>query len=155
MKLMRMFLFCAFSFVSITPSFAVEVANCGASNGHAFYPKIGLGAKSATSGKWTEDGISKGRFTLTLSDEKAFDLLFIDAFGTIVSAANDGGQVIFLGKADNAVSVLVLYQGVSSESYTFFRNIDGIAKMMWTQNKYGTAIPKISAFTATCSYLAF
>ncbi|HUU67158.1 MAG TPA: hypothetical protein VMW57_07745 [Methyloceanibacter sp.] len=69
--------------------FAREIATCGASRGYGYYPKAGLGAFSDDAGKWGEDSISSGKFTLSQTSEKEFDLLITDASGRVFSAKQD------------------------------------------------------------------
>ena len=133
---------------------AADIAHCGASEGYAYYPKFGLGANDEK-GEWTKDGISNGQFSISGSDNGDFDLLFKDTSGEIYSARADGGKIIPLGKTETSLSLLVVYPNKTSETYTVYRTIEGKAEMMWTQNKYNTLIPKVAAFVATCSYLAF
>lgn len=134
-----------------------EIATCGASRGYGYYPKAGLAALTGEAGEWAEDKISAGKFTLTQTSEKEFDLLLTDASGRVFSAKQDGGHVILAGAAQGAVSVIVLYPATTVvETYTFFRNADGKAEAMWTSNKGGGAkIMKITAMQADCSFFAY
>jgi hypothetical protein len=157
----RLGVFVAASMLLIT-SMAVaevgrEIATCGKSSGYGYYPKAGLAAANNDAGKWIEDAISGGKFTLTQTSEKEFDLLITDTSGRVFSATQDGGVVFLSGAANGAVSVVVSYPATTvTETYTFFRTADGKAEAMWTSNKGGGApIMKVTAFRADCSFFAF
>jgi hypothetical protein len=81
-----------------------------------------------------------------------FDLVFADATGAVISATNDGGQVTRVGQTDEAITVVVNYPGVTVETWTFIKSRNG-PEVIWSSNKYGTAMPKIAAFRAPCSLL--
>lgn len=140
-----------------TGAFARNVAICGASQGYGFYPKVGLAAADqagewqGTLG-WQTDGIKDGRFTLTQIAKDKFDLLVIDTTGAIYSATQDDATVILIGVTDKSLSIVVTYPNTYVETYTFLRNDDGQAEVMWTSNKWGTIIPKVGAYRASCSF---
>jgi hypothetical protein len=127
---------------------AKEIATCGASDGTGYYPAFG---------KWTDDKISDGKFTLTQTSEKEFDLLFVDARGSSFSAKQAGGAVILTGEANNAISIVVIHPSTTvTETYTFFRNADGNAQAIWTSNKGGGApVMKVAAYRSNCSFFAY
>lgn len=105
--------------------FGGEIATCGRSSGYGYYPKAGLTANNAPR-KWVEDAISGGKFTLTQTSEKEFDLLITDTSGRVFSAKQDGGVVVLE------------------------------AEVMWTSNKGGGApVMKVAAYRADCSFFAF
>lgn len=134
---------------------ATDIAQCGASEGYAYYPKFGLSAKDTDSGKWGKDRISNGQFSISVTDNGEFDLQFKDTSGGIYSTRAEGGKIVHLGKSEASLSLLVVYPNKTSETYTVYRTVDGNAEVMWTQNKFNTLIPKVAAFVASCSYLAF
>jgi len=134
---------------------ASDIAICGASEGYSYYPKIGLGAADANAGEWSEDRISNGRFTATLAEDKSFDIIVLDATGGVFSSRAVGAVVELVGKTDETLTLLVIYPGKTIETYTFLRNADGQAEVMWTVNKFGTLIPKAASYQAACSFLAF
>jgi len=144
-------------FPFLDAALAEDIATCGKSHGYGFYPKVGLGALSDDSGKWVEDGISSGKFTLTRIGGKEFDIHVTDASGRIFSSKQDGAHVIVSGPAKGAVSAVVIYPSSTvTETCTFYRNEDGKAKAMWTANKGGGApVMKVTAFIADCSFFAF
>jgi len=133
---------------------AADIAVCGASKGYGYYPKIGLAASDASAGEWSEDGISNGRLTATRANDNSYDIIILDSSDSMFSARADGAAVELFGKTDKTLTLLVIYPKLI-ETYTFLRNVDGQAEVMWTQNKHGTLIPKVSAFQAPCSFLEF
>lgn len=136
-----------------TAALSANIADCGASTGYGFYPKAGLAASQPDGGKWTPDGISGGRLSLT-ENEGEFDLLVSDSLGgRIFSSKQEGSKVIVVGSGDKSLSVVVA-SPLLMETYTFLRNEDGQAEVMWTSNKWGTPIPKVGAYRADCSFFA-
>jgi hypothetical protein len=113
----------------------------------AFIPKLDF-----QPGKWTNDTISGGRFSLTENDGD-FDLLVADSLGRIFSSKQEGAKIIVMNSSDKSLTVLVAYPKLV-ETYTFLRNEDGQAEAIWTTNKWGTPIPKVAAFRAACSFFA-
>jgi hypothetical protein len=134
---------------------AKDIAQCGKSKGYAFYPKYGYASTQKDVGKWIADGISKGRFTISLLDNGKYDVLFVDSNGGITSSVRDSGIVILVGKTKNSLSLMVSYPNISVETYSVYLTVDGKAEMMWTQNKYGATIPKVAAFSSSCDFLSF
>jgi hypothetical protein len=55
------------------------------------------------------------------------------------------------------MTLLVSYPASTvTETYTFFRNVDGNAEAMWTSNKGGGApIMKVGVYRADCSFFAY
>ena len=128
-------------------AFAKDIAICGASEGYGYYPNVGLGKP----GEWVRDGIKEGRFTLTRVGDR-FDLLFTDATGAVISATNDGGSVVQIGRNEEAIAVIVIYPGATVETFTFFKSQDG-NEAIWSTNRYGVLKPKLTTFRAPCSFL--
>ena len=138
---------------SMTATFAGNIATCGESAGYGFYPKAGLAASQPESGKWMPDAIGNGRMSLTETGGE-FDLLISDFLGgRIYSSKQEGATVIVTGTGDKSLSVVVAYRNLV-ETYTFLRNEEGQAEVMWTVNKWGTPIPKVGAYRADCSFFA-
>ena len=133
-----------------------DIAICGASQGHGYYPAAGLAGIQQKTGEWHDDAIVAGNFTLTKISENDFDLLVSDATGRVTSAKQEGATLNLFGAlGDNGVSVIVNYGNVV-ETYTFFRNVEGKAEAMWTSNKGGGAlIMKVGVYRADCSFFAY
>jgi hypothetical protein len=130
------------------------MASCGASDGQAYYPKFGLAALSKDHrAEWTSDTIGNGRISLSETDGE-FDILVSDTVGgRVFSSRQEGAKVIVTDLGDKSISLLVAYP-LLVETYTFFRNAEGQAEVMWTSNKWGTPIPKVGAYRAACSFFA-
>ena len=75
-----------------------DIAICGESEGYSYFPNAGLLALSSPkyAGKWIEDAISPGRFTLSTGVGDKLDLFFTDASGAVGSATSNGAQVQFV-----------------------------------------------------------
>jgi hypothetical protein len=133
-----------------------DIAICGASQGHGYYPAAGLAAIKQKKGEWHDDAIVAGSFTLTKIGEDGFDLLVSDATGRVFTAKQDGASVELFGvPTDEGVSVIVNY-GKVVETYTFFRNAEGNGEAMWTSNKGGgNPIMKVGVYRADCSFFAY
>lgn len=136
---------------------AATLAACGPQKGHAYFPAAGAVPEGEDG--WTEDQVSAGSTTLTMSDNGELDILFKDSRDEIVSSRNDGGRVILLRKSSNEMAVLVAYpEGAqAAEIYAFVRQTDGKAKMLLLSSKGLTApvaIPKAGVYVADCSTLA-
>ncbi len=130
---------------------AREIAVCGESEGHSFYPKLGL--SSANEDRWIPDRITGGRITLTETSKGEHDIFYANATGAAGSAKNDGAMVTTLGSVGDSLGVLVAYPDTGQiESYAFIVNADGKAEVMWTVNRYGPLVRKVSAFKANCSF---
>jgi hypothetical protein len=136
--LILLFSCCGFS------AMAETLATCGASSGHAYYLEQGLVSRKDAG--WAEDKISQGSFSLVKNGE-ALDILYKDSTGKLASSVSDGGRVIFLGANASNASVLVSYEGVSTEIYTF----DFVNKVsVWSQHKYGALVNKGATYFAKC-----
>ena len=136
-----------------TPILAKDIAVCGASEGYGYYPRKGLTSDDPDAGKWVEDGISNGRMTLITTANDALDLLVADSTGAVYSTINDGGTVIPIGRSNEMLSVIIVYElGGTVETYTFLNSVSG-PEVIWSSNKFGTLILKIAAFRAPCSFI--
>ncbi len=125
---------------------AETLFTCGASSGYGYFPPGGL-VPEADAG-WQEDAISSGSFSLVTLEDGSADIVFSDTRGTY-STRGDGGQVVVTYTAPDAIQVVTFYTETGvTETYTFM--ID-LKLLMWTQSKAGTPVPKIAAFTASCS----
>jgi hypothetical protein len=126
-----------------------ELATCGGSDGYVYFPKSGAMASSDDGGKWLTDKISAGKFTFTRQGDK-FDILYVDATGSVTSTTADGGKVIAVGRTKNSLALVVNYSGASVETYMLTNSANG-PEVVWTQMKYRSAILKIAAFRAACT----
>ena len=148
------YLFAAAVMASATTVSAATIAACGSQKGRAYYPAAGFVSKKDSG--WSEDQISKGSTTLTRDAKGAFDVLYVDARGKIISARDDGGVVEPLRRSQNEVSVLVYYPdgGGTTEIYSFVREVDGKTKMLQLSSKGVVSplnIPKAGVYVADCN----
>jgi hypothetical protein len=132
---------------------AGTIAACGPQKGYAYYPAAGLVPKGKDG--WTEDQISAGSTTLTQNEKGEYDILFRDARGEIISARNDGGEVIPLRRSSTEITVLTAYPNGdrAAEIYSFVREVDGRAKMLMLSSKGTTMMPKAGVYIASCANL--
>lgn len=116
--------------------------NCGASKGWAYYFPNALGVAEG----WTEDGISKGAFTLTVDENGKADMLVKDAAG-MMSMTAEGFNVSIVDVSGSYITVLANYPGAAKEMYTF--DVAG-KKAVWSQHKFGMPIDKAQTMIADC-----
>ena len=126
------------------------IAECGASQGHAFYlrgPMVPVDQAG-----WTEDGLSNGQFIFSINDGKP-QIIFRDAVG-MRDAESDGATVVLL-HADPAAglySVLLVYgQTGTVENYAFRLASDGSSEAVWSSVRIGGMIQKGAVMHALCS----
>ena len=110
-------LLCLLSLVA--PSvFAEGVAvTCGASTGYSYYFEGGLITDKNVG--FTEDGITNGQFTLTLTDKSEADVLFKDATGDLQSASGQGAQVMSIPTSGGGLNWLIMHVDGTLEVYAF------------------------------------
>jgi hypothetical protein len=129
--------------VASAPVSAEVLADCGASKGKAFYP---------VEGSWSDDGISKGSFIITV-DGAAPNVLFRDASGTIVDAKADGADVRFahMDAERGEFGIVASYKATGViETYNVRTGEKG-RELFWTSNKTGKrGVAKVAAFVAPC-----
>jgi hypothetical protein len=120
--------------------------SCGESNGYAYYFEGGLVGEDL--GGFKEDGISNGKFSLTVNDEGEADILAIDATGTIKSATSQGGNVGFFNAGDGGANWLVMYSDGTLEVYSWNLASNSVASY---RNTVGNPnIAKNSLFVSAC-----
>jgi hypothetical protein len=144
----------ALSLLTVGTAWSKDIAVCAESDGYSYFPNAGLLAISSSkdAGKWHEDAVSPGRFTLSTGAGEKLDLFYTDASGRVGSATSNGAEVIRAGQTKDALAVIVIYPGKTVETFTFVNSQNG-PEAIWSSNKYGTPILKISAFHASCSLL--
>jgi|TARA_B110000483_G_C17838002_1_gene405439 hypothetical protein len=118
---------------------------CADPVGKSFYFAGGIVPKKDEG--WHNDGITGGKFSLVISDNK-FDILFFDLTGEIKSSRAEGAQLFPLGNNKINFSFLVNYKNKTSEIFTF----DMVnKKLTFSQHKYGNdLVNKRSLMTANC-----
>ena len=120
--------------------------SCGASQGYSYYFAGGLVSK-AESG-FTEDAISDGKISLTISDTGGADVLTIDAGGAIKSATSQGGQVMALPAGEIGMNWVSLYGDGTIEVYSFNGLSNSVA--VYRNTVGNSSIAKNSLFVANC-----
>jgi hypothetical protein len=137
-----------FLIASCTPTYAATntvLAACGASEGVAFYK---------ADGRWSDDRLSAGAFTFVVNDKNEPNLLFKDSSGAITDARADGADVTFsfVDPAKREFGVVVNYsESELIETYSLIHGTDKALYLQWTVNRVGGVMPKVAAYTATCS----
>ena len=139
--------------LSAAESWANEtIATCGSPEGYAYYHHFGIWPKKESG--FQDDSISKGITTLVKLRDNEYDLMFVDARGTIISNKRDGANIVHLRSGEADATFLVAHPGLSIELYTFYRDNDGDARFDLLGSK-GGAMPfhKSSVMTGECSDL--
>lgn len=118
-----------------SPAVAAQqtLAVCGPMAGMAFYPFSGR--LSDKEHGWVKDAISSGRTTLVKTDAAKYDLLFLDATGTIKSAIHEGGSVSKVRQGAADYTFLVSYPGRVIEIYTFLVDKAGKRQVLYLTSK--------------------
>lgn len=120
------------------------LAECGSSNGSAYYN---------SEGKWSEDGISQGGFVFTF-DDSGPNVLFRDAGGKFVDAKSDGGTITptHATPERGEFGMVVSYPTTGVvETFNIVRMDDGKRQLLWTINRPGKQkFSKVAAYVATC-----
>lgn len=133
--------------LSIAASAQADVlASCGASDGHGYYPHSAVVGQQDSG--WRRAGISKGSFQLISSGDD-YDIIFTDATGGTLSARADGGHVSATRDSRGNILVIVLYPGMTIETYVFWFGTKEHT-VTYSQAKYGATIPKHSLMRAAC-----
>jgi hypothetical protein len=131
-----------------------NIAICGSSEGHGYYHHAGL-VKKKDAG-WVKEKISNGKTVLKHLGKNEFDILVVDASGSIWSAKQDGSTVIPLRKTQSEIAILHITIKKVIEVYNFYKEKDGSLKFDLLQNKSGDwLIPKSSVLTGSCSSINF
>jgi hypothetical protein len=138
--------------LSCAPTWAANIAQCGASGGWAYFPASKL-VKERDADTWVQDRISSGRIVLAKGQDGSYDLLYGDVASPINSAKGDGGIIALVGRTSDSITVIVNYANQSFESYAFRNRPDGVQEVLWTSIKYGTLIPTVRAMRAICDFV--
>lgn len=137
------------------PLYAVDIASCSNPSGKGYYPETGI--VTAKSSGWGEEKITGGITKLSKRGDNEYDILFVDVRKEIISARQDGGQVMLLNRGKNVVSVLVVYPGKTAEVYTFLQTNSGKLEYTHTLSRAGddVLITKASVMRGDCDYINF
>lgn len=102
---------------------ATDLAICQNLDGHAYYHNRGL-VKAKDAG-WSKDRISKGKTVLKRLAPGKYDVLVLDASGSIWSAIQDGGTVFGLRATSTEITVMHVSKAAVIEIYNFYKERDG------------------------------
>ncbi len=135
--------------------FALEIASCSNPSGTTYYPELGLIDKNDSG--WQSDKITGGITKLSKLGKKDFDIVYVDATNRITSSKESGATVILLSQGKNNISVLVVYQGVLAEVYSFIKNNSGKLEYTHVASRGGDSVvmPKSSIMRGECQTLNF
>lgn len=133
---------------------ASDIASCSNPSGKGYYPETGI-VKTKDSG-WQDEKITGGITKLSRQGSE-YDVLFVDVRKEIISARQDGGEVLLLNKGRTALSVLVVYPGKTAEVYTFLKTTSGKLEYIQTLSRAGDSvrITKASVMRGDCDYINF
>ncbi|WP_374437936.1 hypothetical protein [Inhella sp.] len=137
------------------PLFAADIASCSNPSGKGYFPETGF--VTAKDSGWNEEKITGGITKLSKRGDNEYDILFVDTRKEIISARQDGGQVLLLNRGKNVVSVLVVYPGKTAEVYTFLKTNSGKLEYIHTLSRAGDGvlITKASVMRGDCDYINF
>lgn len=134
---------------------SINIATCRNPSGTAYRHFSGLNDKKDSG--WSDEKISNGLISLTKDATGKFDLLYVDVRKTPISMIQDGAKVILLRTGPAEISLLVHYDGATSEIYSFFREKDGKNKYTVLTSRIGPAAiaAKSSVMIGDCDPIAF
>ncbi len=137
------------------PLCAADIASCSNPSGKGYFPETGV--VTAKDSGWSEEKITGGITKLSKRSDNEYDILFVDIRKEIISARQDGGQVMLLNRGKNVVSVLVVYPGKTAEVYTFLKTNSGKLEYIHTLSRAGDGvlITKASVMRGDCDYINF
>jgi hypothetical protein len=158
----RQFVMKALSIILITLTYfnsqasmaASDIAQCGSISGWTHYHAgdVMLAARSG----WQKDGISKGKTALKKLDSGDFDILYLDATGSIYSYIQDGYKIWRVRASGSDIALVLVSPRGIIEFYNFYKEPNGKLKMDWAQNKGDTfLIAKSSMMSGECSFIEF
>jgi hypothetical protein len=106
---------------------------------------------------WVVDKISNGVTSLRKLGENDYDILFVDATKTIVSAKQDGASIIKYTQGKQDMTFMVAYPLGTIEIYTFYTDNLGSAGYLHISSKPsgGALFAKASVMQGKCSYVLF
>ncbi len=135
--------------------YSTDIASCSSPKGKSYVAEVGIVTKEDSG--WQDDQISSGITKLVKLSEQNFDIQYVDTRQEIISASQDGGNVVLLNKGKNLISVLVVYPGKTAEVYTFLKNKSGNLEYIHTTSKGGDAVltTRSSVMVGKCSYINF
>lgn len=137
--------------------FAKNISVCGGSEGKSYIANIGvLASFNESETGWHDDRISEGKTTVTKIGNE-FNILYLDASGTLTSAKDYDAQIIplpLMTDKDSFSFMAVWPRGPTVEIYSFWKDNNEQNKFSLNQVK-GGLIRKQSLLVGNCSYLDF
>ncbi len=129
---------------------APVVTRCTNPSGHAYF--YAGGVVQGKDAGWHKDAITNGQFLLLRDKDGGLDIVFTDAFDQTLSTKGDGGRVLVAQDTQTKVVILVLYPGMSIETWMFALDARGVGHVSVSQARYGDAAVsrKHSLMTADC-----
>lgn len=136
-------------------SASTDIATCSGLAGQAFYHGAGVVGKKDQG--WQRDGIKNGKTTVKKLRDGKYDILVLDATGSIFSARQDGGEVILLRRGTKDATFLYVHPGLVIEIYTLWTDLDGVNRLDLLSSKGGDGMPihKSSVMTGVCGSVNF
>ncbi|MEB1548863.1 hypothetical protein VDQ94_08115 [Xanthomonas campestris pv. campestris] len=137
-----------------TPVCAAEIASCSNPAGKGYYAETGI--ITAKDSGWNDERITGGLTKLSRQGDE-YDLIYVDVRQEIVSAREEGAQVMLLSRGISSASVLVVYPGKTAEVYTFLKTLSGKLEYIHTLSRAGdeVLITKASVMRGDCRYINF
>lgn len=135
----------ALCFAGATHAESVRVS-CGESTGYSYYFPGGL--VSLDQSGFSEDGITDGQFTLTMSSDGDGDVLAKDATGMINSASSQGGKVLISPSSDKGINWVLFYSDGTIENYAL--NLDSMRVAVWRNTVGNEKVAKNSLMVSEC-----
>lgn len=134
---------------------AQEITTCRSPSGKAFRHFTGVQEKASAG--WSDEKISKGVVTLVRGGDGKLDMLYLDIRNKPISMTQDGAKVLTLRNAQDELSLLVHYEGSTTEIYSFFREKDGRNRYTVLTSRIGpkTFAPKSSVMVGDCDPIRF
>lgn len=137
--------------------FSKDISVCGGLEGISYFPNIGaLASLNDSQTGWHEDYISEGKTTVTKIDDE-FNILFLDASGTLTSAKDHKAEIFplpLITDKDSYSFMAVWPKGQVVEIYSFWKDNDGENKFSLSQIKSGL-VRKQSLMVGNCSFIDF
>ena len=133
--------------VFAVPSWAESFSiTCGAMSGYSHY--LAGGYVPANKSGFTDDAISGGKFTLSVSDDGEGDVLALDASGTLKSAKAQGGTITVTPAGKGGLNWIILYSDGVIEVYGLHFASNTLTQYRNTVGNENVA--KAALMTASC-----
>lgn len=134
---------------------SIDIATCRNPSGTTYRHYSGNNDKNASG--WSEERISNGLISLTKDAAGKFDLLFVDTRKKPISMIQEGAKIVLLRTGPAEISLLVHYEGATTEIYSFFREKDGRSRYSVLTSRLGPSAisAKSSVMVGDCDPIFF